>query len=430
MQVSELTRNIFRDNLENKILYLYIGDDPAISNDKVKEETMCLKEGIMLGPNFEFIGCVASEFSISLINYNKKLVGKKIRVSIKTESSEEIQLFNGTIKTCEMEGRKSIKKITAYDFLYSKGKKNVAAWYETLTFPISCRDFRDSLFSYMNMSEYQKSQTLPNDGYMIKKYTPPQLTMLDALKAICQINGVCGIVNRDGVFEYLKLSSDMGSTYGAYPGIIVPGGQYAYPGYVSDQSEADIEGVGFFKSFDYKDYEVKPIDRVTIKNTANDTGVSYGSGESNEYIIQSNFLLMSDTDTDALQSVATEVYNSVKDISFMPFSADINGMPYFEVGRDKIKSWVYDNDTGTRVMRTFFVMNRELKGVQSLRDVYLTDSDEVQNETPQESSTQSQINNAVASLLPETFKVESVFKLPDNPDPRTIYLIRGRVVVQ
>ena len=109
--------------------------------------------------------------------------------------------------------------------------------------------------------------------------------------------------------------------------------------------------------------------------------------------------------------------------------------------------------------RPFYVLNRELSGIQALKDSYSAKGEEYQSEFITDLQTQidlikkkqgvskqdiedyvgdytydkGTIDDMFANFDPGTggggFNVESVAALPPNPDENTIYLIQGKVVV-
>lgn len=446
MNVSDATKRAYKSDTAHKNLTISIPSlNKTIGNSQIWSESMVLKENIMSGSNFEFVGCVSSQFSVTVSGISDNIVGKYIEVSISTDDTDAIPLFKGYVTDCEKQTNRTFKKITAYDILSKKGKKNIIDWWNTLTFPITCANLRNQLFQKLEIT--QVSCSLPNDSVSIQSYTPSQLSALDLIKAICQMNGVCGIINRDGEFEYRGLNVEpVVASYGAFPKILIPKGDHSFPGYVKtlnsvetyslDDSgdEPQTEQLGYYRKVDYSDYTVKPITKITIRKNGSDVGVSYGDGDNN-YVLQANILL-NNQESSALQTIAQKIYNNVKDISFIPFTSENNGLPYMEVGKDTVNLYVL-NDEGTEYeMKTFSVMGRELKGIQSLKDNFSAEAEEVQQEFPTDSYTQTEsivstVSVGVASEVEREFglRVLSVAAMPANPKANTIYLIQGDVVV-
>ncbi len=439
MNVSDVVKKAYRNDSVHKDLIIRIPSlNMVIGNDRIWSESMSLKESLMTGNNFEFVGCIASQFSVIINGIPDNVVGKYVEVAIKTDDTEEIPLFHGYVDSCEKQTNRTFKKIVAYDVLCKKGKKNMLEWYKNLYFPITIRNLRLRLFAELDIE--QEETSLLNDRVSItEKYLPQTLSALDMIKAICQLNGVCGIINRDGNFEYRTINTNADTdAYGAFPGILVPNGQYSYPGYLQNFSRAEggtnTEVIGYYKKVDYQDYVVKPIDKITIRKSANEEGISVGTGENN-YIIQANMFTYGMSD-DVKRSVAENILNNVKDIEFVPFSSDTNGLPYIECGKDTVKCYVLDDEGKGYSTKAFSVLNREIKGIQALRDNYSADAEEVQKEFPTDIQTQIEstvqsISTSIGTEIEHEFglRVQSVKTLPTNWKQNVIYLIQGEVVV-
>lgn len=83
----------------------------------------------------------------------------------------------------------------------------------------------------------------------------------------------------------------------------------------------------------YEDYEVKKIDRVQIREDAEDAGLSYPEDidGGNAYIIQSNPFLMNG-DTEQIKTVAQKLYEVIGDIVYTPCKVSIPSSFVFNVG--------------------------------------------------------------------------------------------------
>lgn len=448
MNVSEITRKAYESS-DNKNLAIYIPDlDKTLENNQIHYESMNLEEALLDGVNVEFIGCVSSIFEIQISGVNNNIKGKYIEVSIQADDTEEIPLFHGTIDSVESQSNRNYKKITAYDELYTKGNINVADWYNDLQFPISLKDFRNSFFSYIGIE--QEENELPNDDVVIdKEYEPVTLLARTVFKSICQINGAFGIINRYGKFEYRILKEPKGIR-GAFPGpTLYPP---FYPGVVYDGAgkRIDVKDVAYYKKVDYEEYSVKPVEKVTIRQSDNEAGVTYGKG-SNNYIIQGNMFTMN-LPEETILTMAKRIHENIADIEYVPFVSENSGYPYVEVGLDAVSYFAYDFEaseaSGTDVYqkKTFQIFKRTLSGIQALKDSYEAEGEEYQKEFITDVGVQLellktnlpvQIKNEVRNYTyskeevnEKMVQVVSVAKLPENPLPNTIYLIQGEVVVE
>lgn len=460
MEVSGSVKEAYKANSITKHITLYFPEiNKEVGMRQIYQESMRLTEKLVDSDSIEFVGCISSKFKIQVNNLKEDIKGKKITVKIHTDGTEDepVPLFNGIVDSAVKQSNKRIKEITAYDELYTKGNTEVAAWYKSLAFPITLKALRDSLFGYIGLAQVET--VLPNDSIEIKKqYNPSTLQALSVIKAICQINGAFGIINRDGDFEYRILGA-IGEDDGLYPGAVFYPGNDAFPGVSSGSAgRNDIEATGFsfYKSVSYEEFKVKPVDKLTIRQGEDGEGVSYGGGE-NSYIIQGNMFTYGLADS-ILLDMAGNIYSNVQGFSYYPFQSNNNGLPFLECGLDAVSYMMVDwenSGSGDIVyeQQSFYILNRELSGIQALRDSYSAEGEEYQTEFVTDLQTQidvlkkkkasevtkndledytynkEDIDNIIQTVTETGLKVESVLQLPKDPDENTVYLIQGEVTV-
>ena len=355
MNVSEAVKNAYRENSIQKEVRIYFPDlDLTVETDQIDYESMELTESLSETESIEFVGCISSSFKITLHKVSENLKNERIEAYISSGNTEEIPLFHGIVDDVSISADKSHKTLKCYDELYTKGNTEIAEWYKSIEFPITIGQFRNSLFSYVGIT--QAETILPNDDIEIEKqYSPNTMKALDAIMSICQINGVFGIINRENKFEYRT----------------------------SPKSETAqvTETIEFQKSLEFQEYVVNPVDKLTISQTEQDEGVSYGDGDNN-YIIQGNMFTLN-LDEETLLQIAENIYPNVEGFYYTPFESDNNGFPWIEVGKDIVSYETYDYDNSTEehaVYKTleFFILSRTLSGLQNLRDSYSAQGDEFQ----------------------------------------------------
>ncbi|MBQ7775305.1 MAG: hypothetical protein IJ379_05235, partial [Lachnospiraceae bacterium] len=140
MKISEETKVAYQNTSSNKSLQIYFPDiDFLVEESQVYEDNMQLIEAVIDGSDIEFVGCISSVFEIQLNGIKENIKGQRIEVSITADDTEEIPLFHGIVDSAVRQTNRNYKKITAYDELYTKGNIDVAAWYNSLLFPISLK---------------------------------------------------------------------------------------------------------------------------------------------------------------------------------------------------------------------------------------------------------------------------------------------------
>lgn len=478
MEVSAATKQAFKENSIHKQLTLKFPDlGLTIPHKQIYSESMRMRESLIDKKSIEFVGCISSSFEIQVYGVKQKIKNEKITVSINSGETDEIKLFNGYVDSAKMQTNKNYKKIIAYDELYTKGNIDVAGWYKSMTFPATLRQIRDSLFAYIGITQVETE--LPNDGITIQKqYEPNTLQALSVIKAVCQINGAFGIINRNGQFEYRILGAI--EEPGAYPSETLFPGPDVFPGLAQSSggyNEVAATDFAFYRKVDYEEYSVKPVDKLTIRQTENDAGVTYGTG-TNNYIIQGNMFTYGLSE-DVLSAIAKNIYLNIQGFSYCPFTSQNNGLPFMECGVDAVTYMMVDyeelearqksrserSDEIPYKQQSFYILNRELSGIQALKDSYSAQGEEYQTEFITDLQTQidtiknnvteqvknevnnwtydkdyiddnfydsGQIDDMLANFTPSGggLNVESVVSLPAAPDENTIYLIQGVVVVE
>lgn len=350
VNVNTATKNAYRDSLIKELVITFPDINLTLQNDDIIFESLSLNEAIEEKEYLTFQGCISSQLSFKCMGISFSVRGQYIEVDIKAGNTETIRLFSGIVESQKItdytEGQ---CEITAYDVLYTKGQTDIAFWYKSLEFPVTLKEYRDSLFTYLDLDVEETD--LVNDSVQIyKQYSPAQMKALDSIKALCQINGVFGIINRVGRFEFRSIEP------------INQTGTY--------------DEVEFYKELDYQRYTVQSIGNVIVRQNTSDEGASYGSG-GNTYIVQGNIFTFN-LEPEALADIAENIYGKVHGISYTPYVGESYSMPWVEPG-DIVQYNIYDHSSGTYNPAVVYVFSRQIKGIQALMDTFKTDGDEFRN---------------------------------------------------
>lgn len=306
-------------------------------NDSIEPDSLSWTEALCNADSMEFVGCIASSFGASIYNIPDNVKGQYIEVTFQAGNTDIIPIFKGYVDSVEIEADSLFKKIKAYDALYNAGQIDVAQWYARLPLPMTLGDIRASLMSYVGLTEVEDTE-LPNDDVMIYRTleNPDTIKGLTVIKSICQLNGSCGIINREGLFEYRYVKESMESSY-----------QLLY-----------------HESLKYEEFYCNAIQRVQIRDMEEDAGVStsyYG----NKYIVQANMFAY-ELATDVLYDIANNILEKINGFTYHPMRSIQNGLPFFEVG-DTLECVVDPEGYG---VDTFLILSRTLTGVQFCRDTF------------------------------------------------------------
>lgn len=309
-------------------------------------EKLCSADDIILG------SCEAAKIEIIVADIEEDLTGKEFALTL---SIGDYKMAFGmyTIASMPRQADRRKRKITAYDRML-RFDMDVADWYNALyssdgaTHTI--KELRDSLCQYCNVP--QQETALANDNLTIGKTISPQtLNGRDVLRAICEINGVFGHIDRTGQLVYMKLQES-----GLYPSETLYPSEDLYPHSAWGDVAEELE---YYKTITYEDYMAEGIDRVQIRQEEGDIGATAGLG-TNTYVIEGNFLTYGLASAE-LTRLAQSVVDMIGGRGYRPAKIETYAMPWVEVG-DGIRA------VTTRDEITTYVLSRTIKGIQAMMD--------------------------------------------------------------
>ena len=323
----------------------------TIENDRIVSESLQITESLSSDQDMVFGSCEGAELQITVADVSQDLSDKEFTLTVEI-GGYEMALGIYTVKSFERESDRRRRKITAYDRM-DWFNVDVSDWYNSLSFPINVKTFRDSLCSYIGIQ--QKDINLLFDSLQISKtIEPTQLSGLDVLIALCEINGCFGHIDKTGQLAYVYLQQS-----GLYPDETLYPEEELYPSEFGGDGEP-IETISSYKQpMTYEDYLVNGISGLTIRQEEGDVGASVGDGE-NVYTIEGNFLIYGKSAADLLD-IAESLLPVISGREYRPCSLDCNCMPWMEVG-DAIIIPTKDDLVET------FVMKRTMSGCQNMRD--------------------------------------------------------------
>lgn len=329
---------------------------PIIKGSDVLSEQMTLHESICEEEQLKFGGCNASSFELTVFNLNSGIKGYEIEPVLITNKTE-IPLGVFYVETIEKYAGKNYKKLTAYDKI-RYFDVDVKDWYDNLTFPISVKNFRDSLCKYVGVE--QKEVTLIADNIMLTKELDSSngINGLSLMKQICEISGVFGRMDRYGKLDYLSLESSM-----LLPADDLFPANDLYPsaGSGSSENSFNIPTSLMYEHPLVEDFFTSNIDGVIIVDS--DGAQVITENNQNPYYVQDNFVIMGQTH-ETITALANALLSKISSISYRPInSSKIKGQPYVECG-DFIRGEV--NEYGFES----YVFQRNLTGIKALRDAY------------------------------------------------------------
>lgn len=355
-------QNLFYDDsVEKQLIIEYPVSGTTLTNAEYQTETMTITESICDEQELQFGCCNASTFEIKVLDTIENFKGKKMKVSILLAGQDEpYQLGEYKVYSDKPTADRLYKDIVAYDAMYDILNAEVSGWYNSLIFPMTLRQFRDSFCAYVGVD--QEEITLVNDDMTVEKTIDPQeIPGKTVIEAICEINGCFGHIGRNGKLRYVVLEQMI---EGLYPADDLYPSDDLYPADPMGTSEVSKS---MYLSCQYEDFIVQHIDKLQIRQEENDIGAISGTGN-NCYIIEDNFLVYGKSAAE-LQIIADNVLSVIGVVWYRPAQVEARGNPCLEVGDGILLHTTHE------IVYTY-ILQRTLKGIQALKDSYTAEGEE------------------------------------------------------
>lgn len=287
---------------------------PIYTGNNLSDGGVSITESLSSNNSFDLAAVEKPTIEFTLLNLERNislLKGREVELAI-TVGSMAMPAGTYLIDNAEKQND-HLYNIKASGML-AKFNQDVSDWWnKEVQFPITHRDLLISLCNKVGM-DYQLPQTYTNSNVVISHRN-------------MYVNGATGatflgyLQEMSGCFFTTSRMLDNGRTL-TIKKITQPTGT----------SSMQYTGTHYIGTVEVADYSIKKIDMLQIRATKDDVGVVAGDkGGQNAYIIEGNPLLYGMGSTE-LQPIAEAVYNEIKDIQYIPFTANVMGLPFVEVG--------------------------------------------------------------------------------------------------
>lgn len=350
----------------HKNLTLTFSDGTVLTNTNIVSESLTIEESLCSEENLYYGACESSCLTIRIAYTEKSFKGLHLQINMVNDGEDtlfvddsgdyfatnagdyfvnaEIQNFNFgnyLVVSDVPTNDRSYRDLVCYDKMYEIADLDVSTWYKGLTFPMTLKAFRDSLFNHLNVT--QETATLVNDSYsVVGGFSTDELLCRDVLVSICELNGVFGHIDKaTGKFQYIELGNAE---------------TLEYPYYVN--------GTGA-----YEDYVTDKITGIRAKSAEDEVGTLVGT-DTNLYTILGNLCLYGDEGTPAETTALTNLFNHIKNYQYRPFTVQTYGNPMLPLGTNVVFETTYQTVES-------FVMKKYLSGIQAMRDTLTATGDKV-----------------------------------------------------
>lgn len=360
LNVSDALKQIYRRNMlplstvkadiQGKIAFGDLG--VTVGNDRIVKDTFRLTEMISDGGDLDFGSTNASTVEFTVADVPEDLNGQRFTITQTVNGTYTVPLGTFTVDSCKRQDDLRFKDIAAYDDM-QKFNRNVADWYNGLTFPITVKGMRESLCQYCGVA--YESVNLVNDNVRVyKTLDTNELNGKEVLRAIAEVNGTFAHINRYAKLTFIGLDS-----FALYPSETLYPADDLYPVDVTEIVEKQGENAIAYISSKYEDYTVSAIDGVIVRDDENaDGGVTVGE-TTNPYVMSGNMLIVGKT-TAELTLIAQNLLAKIGQVVYTPHDTESIGLPYVEVGDTVLNANSADKE--------MFIARRVLTGISSVMD--------------------------------------------------------------
>lgn len=329
-----------------------IKNGPTYTGNNLSDGGVSITESLSSNNSFDLAAVEKPTIEFTLLNLERNiglLKGKEVELAI-TVGSMAMPAGTYIIDNAEKQND-HLYNIKASGML-AKFNQDVSAWWnKEVQFPITHRELLISLCNKVGI-DYQLPQSYANSNAVIAKRNmyvneATGATFLGYLQEMAGCFFVTSkLLDNGRTLTIKKITQPTGT-----PGMVYTGSYY----------------IG---TVEIADYNIKKIDVLQIRATKDDIGVLAGNKDGkNPYLIEGNPLFYGMASSD-LQPIATAIFNELKDVQYIPFTASVMGVPYIEPG-DTIQ---FNTPAGATVKT--LLMKRTFAGTQFFKDALETKAKE------------------------------------------------------
>lgn len=302
----------------------YTNKDFTSGSLKIKE-SLCSKDTL------DLTSVEASSLKVTIANEDgnvKGLVGKRVTVK-----QDELDLGVYTITNAKL-STDYTTDIECYDDLKKFVDADVSDWWNTqLVFPLTVKDLLIKLCERVGVPTELPNAWTNSDMQVTKTAYFQNLKASELLGYIQEASGTFFRMSRTGNLKAIN----------------------------PNKTPTEIPYTRLFNDATISDEETKAIEKLSIKSSEKDLGVSSGNEDGNAYLILANPLLFG-LSTEQMKSISDKLFPAYKWQAYKPCKASYKSLPYLEVG-----DWVTVT-TFKGSVATFPILSRELNDVNLLAD--------------------------------------------------------------
>lgn len=316
----------------------------AYTNKDFTSGSLKIKESLCSKDTLDLTSVEASSLKVTIANEDgnvKGLVGK--RVSAK---QDELDLGVYTITNAKL-STDYTTDIECYDDLKKFVDTDVSDWWNTqLVFPLSLKDLLIKLCERVGVPTELPNAWTNSDMQVTKTTYFQNLKASELLGYIQEASGTFFRMSRSGKLKAIS----------------------------PNKTPTEIPYTRLFNDATISDTVTPAIEKLAIKSSEKDLGVSSGKADGNTYLILANPLLFG-LSTAQMKSISDKLFPVYKWQAYKPCKASYKSLPYLEVG-----DWVTVT-TFKGSVATFPIFSRELSDINLIADTVETKGKKEQKKT-------------------------------------------------
>lgn len=342
-------------NISNDLKQKYTGDllPPDIvlditgktyTNKDFTSGSLKIKESLCSKDTLDLTSVEASSLKVTIANEDgnvKGLAGKRV-----TAKQGELDLGVYTIANAKL-STDYTTDIECYDDLKKFVDTDVSDWWNTqLVFPLSLKDLLIKLCDRVGVPTELPNAWTNSDMQVTKTAYFQNLKASELLGYIQEASGTFFRMSRTGKLKAIS----------------------------PNKTPTEIPYTRLFNDATISDTETKAIEKLAIKSSEKDLGVSSGKADGNTYVILANPLLFG-LSTAQMKTISDKLFPAYKWQEYKPCKASYKSLPYLEVG-DWIKVTTFKG-----IVATFPIFSRELSDINLIADTVETKGKKEQKKT-------------------------------------------------
>lgn len=342
-------------NIPNDLKQKYTGDllPPDIvldiagttyTNKDFTSGSLKIKESLCSKDTLDLTSVEASSLKVTIANEDGNvtgLVGKRI-----SAKQGELDLGVYTITNAKL-STDYTTDIECYDDLKKFVDTDISDWWNTqLVFPLSLKDLLIKLCERVGVQTELPNTWANSDMQVTKTAYFQNLKASELLGYIQEASGTFFRMSRSGKLKAIN----------------------------PNKTPTEIPYTRLFNDATISDTETKAIEKLAIKSSEKDLGVSSGEMDGNTYVILANPLLFG-LSTEQMKTISDKLFPAYKWQAYTPCKASYKSLPFLEVG-DWVKVTTFKGSVAT-----FPILSRELSDINLISDTVETKGKKEQKKT-------------------------------------------------